>query len=79
VIGMLAYRGPGFGNLFRQVKQKFDLPIVMIEWDVTVLTRTRANPTKPIRQIISSFNGMILRGTVLLARRVRKIVWVGPF
>ena len=32
VIGMLAYRGPGFGNLFRQVKQKFDLPIVMIEW-----------------------------------------------
>ncbi len=32
VIGMIAYRGPGFGNLFRQVKQKFDLPVVMIEW-----------------------------------------------
>ncbi|MBI3252410.1 MAG: hypothetical protein HYZ52_03715 [Candidatus Omnitrophica bacterium] len=31
-IGMIAYRGPGFGNLFRQVQQKFDLPVVMIEW-----------------------------------------------
>jgi hypothetical protein len=31
-IGMIAYRGPGFGNLFRQVKQKFDLPVVMTEW-----------------------------------------------
>ncbi len=32
VIGMIAYRGQSFGNLFRQVKQKFDLPVVMIEW-----------------------------------------------
>ena len=32
VIGMIAYRGPGFGNLFRQVKDKFDKPLVMIEW-----------------------------------------------
>ena len=32
VIGLLTYRGPSFGNAFRQVKQKFDLPLVMIEW-----------------------------------------------
>jgi beta-galactosidase/beta-glucuronidase len=32
VIAMIAYRGSGFGNLFRQVKQKFDLPVVMTEW-----------------------------------------------
>ena len=32
VIGMIAYRGPTFGNLFRQVKQKFDKPLVLIEW-----------------------------------------------
>ena len=32
VIGMIAYRGPGFGNLFRQVKEKFDRPVLMIEW-----------------------------------------------
>ncbi len=32
VIGMISYRGPTFGNLFRQVKQKFDRPVVMIEW-----------------------------------------------
>ena len=32
VLGMIAYRGPGFGNLFRQIKQSFDLPVVMIEW-----------------------------------------------
>ncbi len=31
-IGMIAYRGPGFGNLFRQVQQKFDKPVVMTEW-----------------------------------------------
>ena len=31
-LGMIAYRGPGFGNLFRQVKEKFDLPVVMVEW-----------------------------------------------
>lgn len=32
LIGMIAYRGPGFGSLFREVKQRFDLPVVMIEW-----------------------------------------------
>ncbi len=32
IIGVIAYRGPGFGNLFRQIKQKFDLPVVAIEW-----------------------------------------------
>lgn len=32
VIGMIAYRGPGFGNLFRQIKQKFDLPVILSEW-----------------------------------------------
>jgi beta-galactosidase/beta-glucuronidase len=32
VIGMIAYRGPTFGNLFRQVKEKFDKPILMIEY-----------------------------------------------
>ena len=32
VIGMIAYRGSGFGNLFRQVKQKFDVPMIMSEW-----------------------------------------------
>lgn len=32
VIGMIAYRGPGFGNLFRQIRDKFDLPVVMTEF-----------------------------------------------
>lgn len=32
VIGMIAYRGPGFGNLFRQVRDKFDLPVLMTEF-----------------------------------------------
>ena len=32
VIGMISYRGSSFGNLFRQIKQKFDKPVVMIEW-----------------------------------------------
>lgn len=31
-LGMIAYRGPTFGNLFRQVKQKFDIPVIMTEW-----------------------------------------------
>ena len=31
-IGMITYRGPSFGNLFRQIKEKIDLPVVMIEW-----------------------------------------------
>ncbi len=32
VVGMLAYRGQGFGNLFRQVKESIDKPILMIEF-----------------------------------------------
>jgi len=32
LIGMISYRGPGFGNLFREVKLKFDKPVVLIEW-----------------------------------------------
>lgn len=32
VIGMISYRGPSFGNLFRQIKQKFDLPVILIEY-----------------------------------------------
>ncbi len=32
VIGMIAYRGPSFGNLFRQVRDKFDKPVLMIEY-----------------------------------------------
>ena len=31
-LAMIAYRGPGFGNLFRQVQQKFNIPVVMTEW-----------------------------------------------
>jgi len=31
-LAMISYRGPGFGNLFRQVKQKFDIPVIMTEW-----------------------------------------------
>jgi len=32
VIGMIVYRGPGFGNLFDQVKKRFDKPVLLIEW-----------------------------------------------
>lgn len=32
VIGMIAYRGTNFGNLFRQIKKDFDLPVVLTEW-----------------------------------------------
>ncbi len=32
VIGMIAYRGPSFGNLFRQIKDKFDKPVIMVEF-----------------------------------------------
>ena len=32
ILGVIAYRGPGFGNLFRQVKQRFDLPVLLIEY-----------------------------------------------
>lgn len=32
VIGMIAYRGNSFGNLFSYVKSRVDKPVVMIEW-----------------------------------------------
>lgn len=32
IIGMIVYRGPGFGNLFGQVKDRFDRPVLLIEW-----------------------------------------------
>ncbi len=32
IVGMIAYRGPGFANLFRQIEQKIGKPVVMIEW-----------------------------------------------
>lgn len=44
VIGMIAYRGPGFGNLFRQVKQKFDRPVAMIEWGADSYNAYRREP-----------------------------------
>ena len=43
-LGMIAYRGPTFGNLFRQVKQKFDLPVVMIEWGADSYNAYRREP-----------------------------------
>ena len=44
VIGMIAYRGPGFGNLFRQIKQKFDLPVAMIEWGADSFNASSREP-----------------------------------
>ncbi len=44
VIGMIAYRGPNFGNLFRQVKDKFDLPVVLIEWGADSYNAYRREP-----------------------------------
>ncbi len=44
VIGMIAYRGSGFGNLFRQVKQKFDLPVIMTEWGADSYNAQRDEP-----------------------------------
>jgi beta-galactosidase/beta-glucuronidase len=44
VIGVIAYRGPSFGNLFRQVKQKFDLPVVLIEWGADSYNATKRQP-----------------------------------
>lgn len=44
LIGMIAYRGPNFGNLFRQVKQKFDLPVVMIEWGADSFNASTKEP-----------------------------------
>lgn len=32
LIGMIVYRGPSFGNLFGQIKERFDRPVVLIEW-----------------------------------------------
>ena len=44
VLGMLAYRGPTFGNLFRQVKQKFDIPVVMIEYGADSFNALKRRP-----------------------------------
>jgi len=44
VVGMIAYRGPGFGNLFRQVQQKIDKPVVMIEWGADSYNAFRKEP-----------------------------------
>ena len=43
-IGMIAYRGSSFGNLFRQVKQKTDLPVVMIEWGADSYNALKRDP-----------------------------------
>jgi len=32
VLGVIAYRGASFGNLFRQIKQTYDKPVMMIEF-----------------------------------------------
>ncbi len=32
VLGVIAYRGPSFGTLFREVKQKIDKPMMLIEF-----------------------------------------------
>ena len=32
IVGMIVYRGPGFGNLFNQIKRRFDRPVLLIEW-----------------------------------------------
>ncbi len=32
IIGMIVYRGPGFGNLFSQIRERFDKPVMLIEW-----------------------------------------------
>ncbi len=44
VIGMIAYRGPSFGNLFRQVKQKFDKPVLMIEYGADSFNALKREP-----------------------------------
>lgn len=43
-LGMIAYRGPGFGNLFRQIKQKFDVPVIMTEWGADSYNAFRREP-----------------------------------
>ena len=44
VIGLIAYRGPGFGSLFRQVKQEFDRPVIMTEWGADSYNAQRGEP-----------------------------------
>lgn len=44
IIGMIAYRGPGFGNLFRQVKDKFDLPVLMVEFGADSFNASTREP-----------------------------------
>ncbi|OGW91976.1 MAG: hypothetical protein A3D28_03065 [Omnitrophica bacterium RIFCSPHIGHO2_02_FULL_63_14] len=44
ILGMIAYRGPGFGNLFRQVRQKYDKPVLMIEWGADSYNALRRKP-----------------------------------
>ena len=43
-LGIIAYRGPTFGNLFRQVKQKFDIPVVMTEWGADSYNAMQGEP-----------------------------------
>ena len=44
VVGMIAYRGPGFGSLYRQVVQKFDKPVVMIEFGADSFSTAGGEP-----------------------------------
>ncbi len=43
-IGMISYRGQSFGNLFRQVKEKFDIPVVMTEWGADSFNASTREP-----------------------------------
>lgn len=47
IIGMIAYRGSSFGNLFRQVKQRFDKPVLLIEWGADSYNVTKREPDEP--------------------------------
>ena len=49
VIAMIAYRGAGFGNLFRQVKQKFDKPVVLTEWGADSFNSATREPDEPMQ------------------------------
>ncbi len=44
VIGVIAYRGNTFGSLFRQVKQKYDLPVLVTEWGADSYNALRGEP-----------------------------------
>jgi len=44
IIGMIAYRGPGFGNLFRQIKDRFDLPVLMVEFGADSFNAANREP-----------------------------------